>query len=159
MKKTISVLLFTCLLTASLLFAQNPTPPDPATRVQHHVSFLTTALSLTPAQQSQATTIFTSDANNQSALHDSLKTAHQNLDTAIKNNDSAGIEQASTTIGNLTAQLTSAHAKAQAAFYQVLNTDQQTKLSQMHSQHHFGFGGPPHFGGGPGPASNPQVQN
>jgi len=152
MKKTIVLLLFTCLFS-TLLLAQSPAPPDPATRVQHHVTFLTNALSLTPAQQGQATTIFTNAFNNQSELHSSLKTAHQNLDTAVKNNDSAGIEQAANTIGTLTAQLTSAQAKADAAFYQVLNSDQQSKLSDLRSQHRFRPGGRPPFAGTPGAAT------
>ncbi|HKE30711.1 MAG TPA: Spy/CpxP family protein refolding chaperone, partial [Candidatus Angelobacter sp.] len=69
-----------------------------------------------------------------------MKTAHQNLETAIKNNDQSGITQASNAIGNLIAQMTAAHAKAQAAFYQILTPDQQTKMNQLESEHHGHFG-------------------
>jgi Spy/CpxP family protein refolding chaperone len=140
--------LLTVGLAASFMFAQKPSgPPDPATRVQHHIQHLTTVLSLTPAQQQQATTIFTNAMTGGATIHDDMKAAHQNLQTAIKNNDQNGITQSATTIGNLTAQMVAAHAKAQAAFYQILTPDQQNKLSQLESEGegHFGFGGPPHF--------------
>jgi Spy/CpxP family protein refolding chaperone len=135
-------------LAASSLFAQkHDGMADPATHVQRHVQRLTTLLSLTPAQQQQATTIFTNTANSGASFHTDMKTAHENLQTAIKNNDQNGIAAAATTIGNLTSQMVSAHAKAQAAFYQILTPDQQNKMSQLESEgpefRH--FGGPPHF--------------
>lgn len=143
-KITLAMLLLFGIAT-TLLIAQ-PGPPDPAQRVQHHVQFLTTMLNLTTAQQTQATTIFTSAEQGQSTTFQSMKTAHEALQTAIKNNDGAAIDQAATTIGNLTAQMTAAHAKAEAAFMQILNADQQAKFSQL--QHR---GGPGMFGHGPGP--------
>jgi Spy/CpxP family protein refolding chaperone len=142
-KITLAMLLLLGIAT-TLLIAQ-PGPPDPAQRVQHHVQFLTTMLNLTTAQQTQATTIFTS-AEGQSTTFQTMKTAHDALQTAVKNNDSAAIDQAATTIGNLTAQMTAAHAKAEAAFMQILNADQQAKFSQLKHR-----GGPGMFGHGPGP--------
>jgi Spy/CpxP family protein refolding chaperone len=147
MKKLTTAILLIGALAATLLFAQTPPkPPDPAMRVQHRVNFLTTVLSLTAAQQQQATTIFTSAANTASSLHSNMKTAHENLRTAIKSNDTAGIDQAAATIGGLTKQLTSAQAKAHAAFYQILTPDQQNKLNQLESER----GPGPKFGMGPG---------
>jgi Spy/CpxP family protein refolding chaperone len=146
--KTFTTILMTAALAASLAFAQRPGgPPDPAARVQHRVSFLTTLLTLTTAQQQQATAIFTTAASAEAAVHGSFKTAHQGLADAIKANNSANIDQISTTIGNLTAQMASNHAKAEAAFYQILTPDQQTKLAQYESQNH-GHG---QWGMGPGP--------
>src|SRR5215467_9226732 len=147
-KKAFFLALLTFGFAPTLLFAQHPGDMgDPATHVQHHVQHLTTVLSLNPSQQQQATNIFTSAMNGQSSIHNDMKTAHQSLETAIKNNDQNGITQASNTIGNLTAQMIAAHAKAQAAFYQILTPDQQTKFSQFESEgpgmRH--FGGPPHF--------------
>jgi Spy/CpxP family protein refolding chaperone len=138
---------------ASLLVAQEPpsppSPPDPATRAQHHVQFLTRQLSLNAGQQQQATTIFTNAATSEAALFQQMRSARQNLAGAVKNNDTGAIDQAAATIGNLTAQLTSAQAKAKMAFNQLLTPDQQSKLAQMESQrpHHRGPGGP---GAGPG---------
>jgi Spy/CpxP family protein refolding chaperone len=79
----------------------------------------------------------------------SMHAAHQTLDTAVKTNDGAAIDQAATTIGNLTAQLTATHAKAEAAFYQILNSDQQNKFSTLH-QRGPGMHGPGMRGPGPG---------
>ncbi len=146
--KKITLIALLALACATLLLAQAPpAPPDPATHVQHHVEFLSTVLNLNATQQQQATTIFTNAAKNGAALHDSMKTARQALDTAVQNNDAAGIEQAANNIGSVTAQMTALHAKADAAFNQILTPDQQAKLAKLHKE------GPRHgFGGmGPGP--------
>jgi Spy/CpxP family protein refolding chaperone len=140
MKKTTLMLLLIVAVATTVVIAQTgPKPPDPATMAQHRVQFLTTMLNLSPAQQAQATTIFTNAAQAQSATMQSMHAAHQTLQTAIKNNDGAAIDQAATTIGNLTAQMTSAHAKADAAFLQTLNSEQQTKFSQLEERHGHGM--------------------
>jgi Spy/CpxP family protein refolding chaperone len=145
MKKTLSQLAFVTTLAASLAFAQNTGSTSTATMhgngVQHRVTFLTTLLTLTTAQQQQATTIFTNAASSAAAVHGSMKTAHEALKTAINANDAATIDQTATTIGTLTAQMTSIEAKAQAAFYLILTPEQQTKLTQFESQGGHGFGG------------------
>jgi Spy/CpxP family protein refolding chaperone len=123
-----------------------PSPPDPATMAQHRVQFLTDRLSLTSQQQQQALTIFTGAATSQSGLHESMKTAHDSLRSAIKNNDANGISQAANTLANLTAQATVTQAKADAALYAILTPDQQTKLSQMEAHRPgMGHGGPGGF--------------
>ena len=152
------ILVLLTIVFAAILYAQGPGPggpPDPATMVQHRVQHLTKMLSLTPEQQQQATTIFTNAVNGAAGIHDSMKTAHQNLQTAIKNNDQNGITQASTTIGNLTTQMIAAEAKAHAAFYQILTPDQKNTMDQMGDRgwghgggRRHGFGGP---AGKPGP--------
>ncbi len=147
MKKTLTTFLLTSALATQLLFAQGPgNPPNPANMVQRRVSFLTTLLSLTSNQQTQASTIFTNAASSATVARGSLRAARQSLADAVAKNDTAAIDQASTTIGNLTAELTSTEAKADAAFYQILTPDQQTKLNQLKSQ------GPGLFRGGMGPA-------
>lgn len=150
MKKiTIMTLLALTLCVAPFVSAQTTaaphTPPSPAKMAQHRVSYLTTVLSLTPEQQTQATTIFTGEANSFSSLHSQMRTARKNLETAIQKNDTAAISQLSAAIGNLTAQMTQADASAKAAFYQTLTADQQTKLSQLESDRGFGMG---HMRGG-----------
>jgi Heavy-metal resistance len=132
-------------------------PPDPAQMVQHRVSFLTDKLGLSSSQQEQATTIFTNEMSAGSALRGQMKTAHQNLSAAVQKGDNAGIDQASSTIGNLTSQMIAAHSKAEAAFVQTLNPDQQKTYSEMHKggwgMHGFhrrrGPGGPDGPGGPP----------
>jgi Spy/CpxP family protein refolding chaperone len=155
MKHFLVRLLIGSTLAASLLLAQGKgNGPNSANAVQRRVNFLTTLLSLTSSQQQQATTIFTNEAAAASSLHSSMKSAHTALNEAIQKNDTAGIDQASSTIGSLTAQLTSAQAKANAAFYQILMPDQQTKFTQLESQGR-GFGAMGHgFGHGPAAPNN-----
>lgn len=158
MKKTLTItLLTTVALATSFIYAQGPgnrRPHDPAAMVQRHIQFLTNQLGLDQQQQQQATTIFTNAASSQASMHSSMKTAHESLQTAIKNNDQNAISQAATNIGNLTSQSIANHAKAEAAFYQILRPDQQDKWSQLrskwgeHGRGRRGFGPPP---GGPGP--------
>ena len=154
MKKTISSLLVTFALGASLALAQGPgtgtfTPPNPATLIQRRVARLTTLLTLLPDQQTQATTIFTNAATALTTVMSSMKTARATLRTAVQNNDIPGINQASATIGTLTGQLTAAEATAEAAFYAILNADQKAKVAQLNGPGMFGpggFGGPGRFG-------------
>ncbi len=158
MKETFTRFLLASAFATSFLLAQpsgpKGTPPDPATMAQHRVSFLTTALTLTTAQQQQATTIFTNSALADTTVHDNLKTANQSLSDAVKNNDTVAIDRSSTNIGNLTAQLTSNDAKANAALYQILTPDQQIKLAQLQNRGPGGGGfggrrgGPQGFSGG-----------
>jgi hypothetical protein len=148
--KTNSIKLFVAFLAlAGMAQAQrHHQPPDPAQMAQHRVSFLTTKLGLSSSQQEQATTIFTNEMSAGQSLRGQMKTAHQNLDAAIQKGDSAGIEQASNNIGNLTSQMIAAHSKAEAAFVQTLNPDQQNTYHQMHKS---GWGGHGyHERGGPG---------
>jgi Spy/CpxP family protein refolding chaperone len=134
-------------LTSVFVAAQNTNPPDPGQMAQRHLDHLTKQLSLTTQQQQQATTIFGEVANNAKATHDQMRAAHDNLKAAIQKNDSAGIQQAATTIGVLTTQMTMAHAKAMAAFYQILTPEQQAKMNELESQHH-GMGMHEHGGHG-----------
>jgi Spy/CpxP family protein refolding chaperone len=154
MKKTAIALLLACVFAAPAAFSQETeaasTAPNEAGRaarmVQHRVAYLTTVLTLTSAQQAQVTTILTNAATNQSTIHTSMKTAHTNLQTAIRSNDTAAMEQAANSIGTLTGQETLAHAKTEAAIYQVLTPEQQTKMAQLDAEGHHGgrgFGPPP----------------
>ena len=137
--------------------AQRHQPPDPAQMVQHRVSFLTNKLGLSSSQQEQATTIFTNEMSTGSGLRGQMKAAHQNLSAAVQKGDNAGIDQASSTIGNLTSQMIAAHSKAEAAFVQTLNPDQQKTYSEIHKggwgmrgfHGHRGSGGPDGPGGPP----------
>jgi Spy/CpxP family protein refolding chaperone len=130
-RKIVTLVLGVALTTGFLIAQAPPGPPDPATMAQHRVKFLTTILSLSSAQQQQALAIFTNAGNSETNWHDSMKAAHEALDTAVKSNDSAGISQAATSIGDLSAQMITAHAKADAAFYQILTADQKTKYNEL----------------------------
>jgi Spy/CpxP family protein refolding chaperone len=139
MKNALAALLLSFALGATLLAQDAPAfTPGP----QNHVAFLTKKLGLTAPQQSQATAIFTNNRAAESTLHASMKTARQSLNDAVKSNNTVSIEQLSTTIGNLTAQLTLAQSKSRAAFYQILTPEQRSTLDQLESQHGSGSQGP-----------------
>ncbi|HLW53173.1 MAG TPA: Spy/CpxP family protein refolding chaperone [Candidatus Angelobacter sp.] len=134
-------------LTPIASWAQGPHPHDPATMVQHRVNFLTGQLGLSSTQQEQATTIFSNAMSGLQPIHQQMRDAHQALQSAVSKGDNAGIDQAATTIGNLTAQMTAARAKADAQLFQILNGDQQAKFTQMHAEgqgmgRRFGHGRP-----------------
>src|ERR1700761_1006908 len=160
MKKTLVKLVSFLALASICAMAQHRNPPDPAEMVQHQVGFLTKQLSLTTQQQQQATTIFTEAANNGKTFHDQMSSAYQNLQAAVQKNDTASIEQISSSIGTMMGQIMAVHAKAEAAFFQTLTPEQQTKMNALKSSHHggpgmmhghggMGLGGP----GGPPPGA------
>lgn len=123
--------LFSLVLASALAAAlMGQTADGPRDRVRS----MTQKLGLSAEQQSQATAIFGNARASESALRGSLKSAHQALNDAVKSNNPVEIEQLSATMGNLTAQLTLAQAKARAAFYQILTPEQRTALDQLESQ-------------------------
>ena len=148
MKKLVTVALAT-MIAIPLLGQTSPKPPTPAERAQHQVKALTTLLSLTSTQQQQATTIYISAAKAEQAVHQSEKDVHESLRSAIKNNDATTIDEISGTLAQSMAQLTSIKAKADAAFYQILSVEQQSKFSDLESQHLGGLDGPGEPGGPP----------
>jgi Spy/CpxP family protein refolding chaperone len=113
-------------ICAGLSLAQR-NPPDPAAMVQRQVERLTQTLSLTTAQQGQATTLFTTAQTANQPVMASLREAHNSLAAAIKSNDTASIASLSAQIGTLTGQMTANTSKADAAFYATLTPDQQAK--------------------------------
>ena len=157
MKKTAMILALAGMFAAPVVFAQTTDtaapPPNSAAHeqrmVQHRVAYLTTVLTLTTAQQTQITNVMSAAATGKSTNHSAMKNAHDSLKTAIHSNDAAGMEAASNTIANLMAQEMLAHAKTEAAIYQLLTPEQQTKMSALETEGHRG-GGPRGFGG-PGP--------
>jgi len=119
------------------------TPPNPATVVQNLVARLTTLLSLTTDQASQATTIFTGAETTISPLQTTLNTDRQSLRTAVKSNATSTIDELSSTIGSLEGQILDTQSKADAAFRVILTADQQAKLDQLGGRGLGGFGGRP----------------
>ena len=128
-------------------------PPDPATVVTNHVTRLTALLSLTTSQAAQATTIFTNAQTAITPLETTLSGYYTAMQTAVKGNATATIDQLSTSIGTVTGQITAIRNKADAAFYAILTTAQQTILNSTGGfdggpgGHHTGGHGRP---GGPG---------
>ncbi len=145
MKKAAIALLLACMCSAPAILAQGGDVPNGGNGVQRRVAFLTDRLSLTSAQQTQVTSILSSGDSNDVTARASMKAAHDSLNTAVQANDPAAMEQAATTIGNLTAQSTLARAKTDAAIYKVLTPEQRTKYAQMQAD--MGRGGPRGRGG------------
>jgi len=144
-KKALAVLLAVGLAT-SLALAQQHQRPNATIMVQKHVQHLTTLLTLDSNQAAQITTILTNAMNESSTSRGDMKTAHQNLQTAIKNNDDKGIQAAATSIGNMMAQRIVARAKTDALINQVLRPDQQAKMNELKGEGMgMGFGPRGHF--------------
>jgi hypothetical protein len=123
-------------------------PPDVATIVAHEVSFLTSLLTLTTGQQTQATTFFTNALNSIAPLQTAITTAQTALATAVKANDTNGITAQATAIGTAQGQIVGIQAKADAAFYALLTADQKTKLTTADSDFGSDLGGGLHIPGG-----------
>jgi Spy/CpxP family protein refolding chaperone len=102
-----------------------------ARMVQRRVAKMTALLSLTPAQQTQVTSILTNAAQSRAGDRGSMKQVRAQMRTAIQANDTATIEQASNQIGNFAAQNAAARAKTAAAIYQILTPDQKAKAAQL----------------------------
>jgi Spy/CpxP family protein refolding chaperone len=153
MIKSLSTFCIAAAFTAALAFSQTTsgthTPPTPAQMAQHQVQRLTTLLSLTSEQQTEALTIFTNSAIANATVHTNMKTAQTALKTAIEANDAATINTTATGIGVLEGQLTANTSLADAAFYAILTADQKTKFAALGGRSGFGGGGfGPQFRGG-----------
>lgn len=133
MKHTALKTVLVCALASiGLAYAQQQ-PPDPAQLVQKRVAFLSSILSLSPSQQQQATTIFTTAQNNIQPLRQQLKAARVSMKAAVQSNSTSTIAQQAGTIGSLITQIITARANADAAFIQTLSPDQQSKYGQLQS--------------------------
>jgi Spy/CpxP family protein refolding chaperone len=125
-------------------------PHNPAGMIEHRLNRMNAVLTLNSAQQTQIRTILTNEQATETGFHTSMKAAPTNLKTAIQSNDAASIEQLSNQIGTITAQSVASHAKAEAAIYALLSSEQQTKAQQVPEL--IGEGGPGGLGGfGHGP--------
>lgn len=140
-------------IAAAFLAAQTTTPPSPpsiATIVANEVAHLTKLLTLTSDQAAEATTIFTTEQTALAGLRTSLQTAQASLKTAVQGNSPTGITAAATQIGGLDMQMIEARATADAAFYAILTSAQQTIYNEL-PQGGPGNGPPGGPGRGPGP--------
>ena len=126
------------------------TPPLAAQIVANQVAHLTSLLTLTTSQQTEATTIFTTAQTSLATVMTSLQTAQTALTTAVEANDTTGIATQTTAIGNLTAQQSFAQATAEAAFYLILTSTQQTQYAELLTHGMMGGSHGPGGFGGPG---------
>jgi len=150
--KTFSKAAIAATLLIAALQAQPPGPPDPATMVEHRVARLTTLLNLNSSQVTQATTIFTNAQTSITPLMTTLDGYRTSMQAAVKTNTTAIIDQLAASIGGIDGQVMGIQSKANAAFYAILTSDQQTTLNSMPGGLGGGPGGP---GGGFGPRGRP----
>jgi hypothetical protein len=134
-------------------FAQGPgAPPDSQTMIKMRVERLTAELGLTDAQKTSVTTIYANASTASQSIQTNLQSDRQSLSDAIKRNDTAAIDQLSTTSGTLSGQVTAIDSKAEAAVYALLTADQKTKYDAASRRGPGGPGGP---GGPRGPMGGP----
>jgi hypothetical protein len=136
-------------LTAMFANAQTAptrTPPTAAQMVSNQVARLTKLLDLNATQQTQATEYFTTEQTTLESVRTAMHTARTAIQADIKSGNAADITAQAGTIGTLTTKEIEAQATASAAFYTILNQEQQTKFETL-GPLGGGFGGP----GGPGP--------
>jgi Spy/CpxP family protein refolding chaperone len=158
MTRTLPVFSAAIALSAALAFAQGPgTPPDPQNMAQMRVKMLAAQLSLTDSQQASAVTIYANAYTAGQTIQTSLQTNRQSISDAVKANNIGAIDQLSFTSGTLNGQLTAINAKAEAAFYAILTTEQRTKYDALPPGGGRGQGGP---GGrmGPPPGAGPNAR-
>jgi len=96
-----------------------------------YVNFLSSLLTLTSAQASQANEIFASAAAATLTIRQQMKTSRQTLKTAVMGLDSASITARAQEIGEFTVKLHIVGANAHAAVMQLLTADQQATLTKF----------------------------
>jgi Spy/CpxP family protein refolding chaperone len=150
-KQTITVLSFAAIGAGLFLTpAMAQDRPDPAQMVEMRVDRMNETLKLNKDQRKQITAIYMDAQSANQSVMGGMREANQALAAAIKSNDSSAMSQAANTIGTLTAQMTVANAKAEAAVYALLTPDQQAKY-QPGGMRGMGMGmGGPGGPGGPG---------
>jgi Spy/CpxP family protein refolding chaperone len=94
-------------------------------------AFFSNQLNLTPAQQTQAKSIFQEARQSSQPVRQQLKQTRQSLHAAIQANDTAQIQQLSSTEGGEVAQLAAIRGTAMAKVYQILTPGQQQKLASL----------------------------
>ena len=107
------------------------TIPKSAGKQAKYISFLATHLSLSTGQQAEAADIFATASASVAELKTTMKTVRKSLGESVKSNDSVAMDKTSQTVGKLVQQRHLIGARANAAFYQTLTADQQTKFSQL----------------------------
>jgi hypothetical protein len=118
-------------IAASLVSAQTTTTPTTAEIVAARVARLTKLLTLSTAQDTQATAIFTTEVSALAPIKTRVATARTAIITAVEANNASGITAAANSIGTLTAQQEQVEGTAEAAFYVILAADQKTKYQEL----------------------------
>jgi Spy/CpxP family protein refolding chaperone len=116
------------------VFAQasrDGTLPDPQTMALRRVDRLARELSMTDAQKTNATTIFTDAYTASQSIRSDFQSNRQALSEAVKKNDTTAIDSLSIVSGTLDGQMIAVDSRAEAAFYAILTADQQAKYDSL----------------------------
>jgi Spy/CpxP family protein refolding chaperone len=141
MKPNLTKIAAAAALAVGMAFAQTAAPPAktespsatrPFARGAWGHGRMMNQLNLTAAQKAQAKTIFETARQDAKPIRGQLMQNHQSLWAAVKANDTAKIQELSTTQGNLRGQLVANRSLAMAKFYQILTPEQRAKADQMH---------------------------
>jgi len=117
---------------ASLFAAETSAAGGPAFhRHGHRGAFLSKALNLTAAQQTQAKGIFQDARQSALGVRQQLKQTRESLRAAIQANNTAQIQQLATNEGSEVGQLAAIRGSAMAKVYQILTPEQQQKLESL----------------------------
>jgi Spy/CpxP family protein refolding chaperone len=118
-------------------------------------AFLSSYLNLTPAQQTQAKSIFQGARQSGQPIRQQLKQTRQSLRAAVQANDAAQIQQLAASEGSQIGQLAAIRSTAMAKVYQMLTPDQQQKLASLQQARRAAR----HPSGASGQAPAPGAQN
>ena len=101
----------------------------------HRGAFLSSYLNLTPAQQTQAKSIFESARQSSQPVRQQLKQTRQSFRSAVQANNVAQIQQLAAQEGSEIGQLAAVRGQAMAKVYQILTPEQQQKMAQLRQAH------------------------
>lgn len=122
-------------MAAVMAIAQTTTAPNAAPgKWKAMRQQFTASLNLTPAQKQQGQAIRQATKAKVQPLVQQLKQDRQILKDAIQADDTAKIQQVSSTIGNLRGQAMAARATGMAQFYASLTPDQKVKTQEFHQR-------------------------
>jgi Spy/CpxP family protein refolding chaperone len=140
MKPNLMKFAVAAVMAAGMAFAQTaPASPGraavgaPHTKRAEHQQMMQ-ALNLTPAQKTQAKTIFGNAWQNSKPIFSQLRQNNMALAAAVRDNDSAKIQELASAQGKLRGELVANHESAMAKFYQILTPEQRIKADQMQAQ-------------------------
>jgi Spy/CpxP family protein refolding chaperone len=91
-----------------------------------------TILDLTPAQKAFAEKLAADTKTQAEPITAQLTQVHDEMQAAVKSNNTGNISNIATRQGNLMGQLAALHAKAMASFYAQLTADQKAKFDKLH---------------------------
>jgi Spy/CpxP family protein refolding chaperone len=134
----LSAAVFALITPAGLFPQRRPAPHrEGETWAERRTRDLAARLNLTDAQRQQVLALFTAADKDSAPVDEKLAQARRSLREATKKDaPDAEIEQLAATIGTLTGQLEAIQAKADAAFYKLLTTQQREQFDRRPSSPH-----------------------